>query len=151
MNYTRNISILVITLMLLSCLPVCKRTLVLFKNCTKDTLIIGVSNYDNIDSVHSIMTIDNVPSDNSIDIQGISLWKKCESMINKEAIIYPDSPCVIDEVCLFQDVDTCYFFLIKIADARKKSLKQILDDNLYNRWYITKKDDYKYDREIKYR
>ena len=51
----------------------------------------------------------------------------------------------------FHNTDTCYFFLIKIADARKKSLKQIHDDNLYNRWYTTKKNNYKYDRKIRYK
>lgn len=58
---------------------------------------------------------------------------------------------MIDEICLFQNTDTCYFFLIKIADARKKSLRQIHDDNLYNRWYTTKKNNYKYDRKIRYK
>lgn len=69
----------------------------------------------------------------------------------KEMIIFPDSSCMIDEICLFQNTDTCYFFLIKIADARKKSLRQIHDDNLYNRWYTTKKNNYKYDRKIRYK
>ena len=151
MSYKKNMSTLVITFTLLSCLPVCERTLVIFKNCTKDTLIIGVSNYDNIDSVHCIMNSCNDLSDNCIDIHEISLWKKRDLMINKEMIIFPDSSCMIDEICLFQNTDTCYFFLIKITDARKKSLKQIHDDNLYNRWYTTKKNNYKYDREIRYK
>ena len=151
MNYKKIINILVMTFMLSSCQHIFERTLVVFKNCTKDTLIIGVSNYDNIDSVNCIMNSCNELSDSCIDIHGILLWKKRDLMINNETIIYPDSSCMIDEICLFPNSDTCYFFLIKVADARKKTLKQIHDDNLYNRWHTTKRSDYKYDREIRYR
>ena len=92
-----------------SCIPVCERTLVVFRNYTKDTLIIGVSNINNIDSVNDIMQSCNLNTD-SIDIQNVSLWNNICFDMNKEMIICPDSTCMIDKLSLFQNTDTCYFF-----------------------------------------
>ena len=151
-----------LTLILLtSCIPGCDRgTLVIFNNCTKDTLFIGASQYDNIDSVDSQLLPDyNKLANSSLDTTGVSIWKNIEKNYGKgyihikfwkDSFILPDSMCTIKENHLFYDNDTCYFFLIKWKDAKNYSWDYIRAKKLYQRWITIKDKDGVFDRNIRY-
>ena len=124
-------------------------TLVSFKNCTNDTLFIGISDYDNIDSIwfRYIYHVDiksKAPLLASID----SILRNNNSNINMT--IYPDSIFPVNELYLFNNTDTEYFFLIKFKDAKIYSWDEIREKKLYNKWITVKGKDGKFDRNIKY-
>ena len=96
MNITKNkrnllVCISVIVSLLSSCIPVMDSgTLVGFKNCTNDTLVIGGSDYDNIDSVWFFKDVNKLSKEpllTSIDSIILSDIKKYfDTTINQEEI-----------------------------------------------------------------
>ena len=160
----------VIAFLLSSCLPVMDSvTLVGFKNCTNDTLIIGESDYDNIDSVwfdyihinrlskEPLLTlIDSILLDDSKNyLESWEFYDEEDKAITptelaeknrEEIIVYPDSLYFVNEYLLFDK----YFFLIKLEDAKNYSLDEIRAKKLYKKWVIERKMFGRYDRNIKY-
>ena len=173
MNITKKnrnllVCISVIVSLLSSCIPVMDSvTLVGFKNCTNDTLVIGESYYDNIDSVwFGSIDVDRLSKESlftSIDSILLDINKdyleSCEfydeenitpeelTEKNKEGMItYPDSLFFVNEYRLFDQ----YFFLIKLEDAKNHSWDEIRAKKLYKKWNVVRKKYGGYDRNIKY-
>ena len=160
----------VIAFLLSSCLPVMDSvTLVGFKNCTNDTLIIGESDYDNIDSVwfdyihinrlskEPLLTlIDSILLDDSKNyLESWEFYDEEDKAITptelaeknrEEIIVYPDSLLFVDDYSLFDK----YFFLIKLDDAKNHSWDEIRTKKLYKKWFTVKKKDGEFDTNIKY-
>ncbi len=138
-------------------------TLVGFKNCTNDTLVIGGSDYDNIDSVWFFKDVNKLSKEplltsiDSIILSDIKHIKHyCDTTINQEEIFeknkegmitYPDSLFFVNEYFLF---DHYYFFLIKLEDAKNHSWDEIRAKKLYKKWVVDRKINGGYDRNIKY-
>lgn len=152
---------LIVLSVLSSCIPHdIKMVLPTFVNCTSDTLYIGASRYDYIDSVEVFASPLYGVDDNNIDTIGISLWMdritelengaRIYIKAQKDAYIYPDSTCVINIPLSFNDIDTCYLFLVKWRDAKEFSWDDIRTKNLFNKWIFTKDSKGKYERNIKY-
>lgn len=119
-----------------------------FINRTKDTLFVGVSYYDNIDSVYYQLPSSYCLLENKqLDTTGISLWPRINTF--KDVYIHPDSACSIDANYFLNDFDTCYFFLIKYGDAKKYSWDEIRDKKLYRKWIVTRNKDGDFDRNIR--
>lgn len=131
-----------------------------FVNCTNDTLFIGASHYNNIDSIDAQLVPDYYDSI-SLDTTNISLWEdriiKIDSAsfnVNayKDCFIYPDSMCTI-EYCYMNDKsksDTTYFFLIKWSDAKRYSWDEIRENKLYRKWFAVRNKKGEFDRNIRY-
>lgn len=169
-NKNRNLLVCfpVIVFLLSSCIPVMDSvTLIGFKNCTNDTLIIGESLYDNIDSVWfgsiDVDRLSKEPLFTSIDSILLDINKdyleSCEfydeenitpeelTEKNKEGMItYPDSLYLVNEYLLFDK----YFFLIKLEDAKNHSWDEIRAKKLYKKWNVVRKKYGGYDRNIRY-
>ena len=173
MNITKKnrnllVCISVIVSLLSSCIPVMDSvTLVGFKNCTNDTLVIGESDYDNIDSVWfgsiDVDRLSKEPLFTSIDSILLDINKdyleSCEfydeenitpeelTEKNKEEMItYPDSLFFVNEYRLFDK----YFFLIKFEDAKNHSWDEIRAKKLYKKWVTVRNKEGEFDRNIKY-
>lgn len=173
MNITKKnrnllVCISVIVSLLSSCIPVMDSvTLVGFKNCTNDTLVIGESDYDNIDSVwFGSIDVDRLSKESlftSIDSILLNINKdyleSCEfydeenitpeelTEKNKEGMItYPDSLFFVNEYRLFDR----YFFLIKLEDAKNHSWDEIRAKKLYKKWKVVRKKYGRYDKNIRY-
>jgi hypothetical protein len=175
MNITKKnrnllVCISVIAFILSSCLPVMDSvTLVGFKNCTNDTLIIGESDCNDIDSVWwfgerferpskepLLTSIDSILLDDSKNY--LESWEfydeeykaitptELAEKNREEIIVYPDSLYFVNEYLLFDK----YFFLIKLEDAKNYSLDEIRAKKLYKKWVIERKMFGRYDRNIKY-
>ena len=164
------ICISVITFLLSSCLPVMDSvTLVGFKNCTNDTLIIGKSDCNDIDSAWwfgkrferpskepLLTSIDSILLDDSKNyLESWEFYDEEDKAITptelaeknrEEIIVYPDSLYFVNEYLLFDK----YFFLIKLEDAKNYSLDEIRAKKLYKKWVIERKMFGRYDRNIKY-
>lgn len=151
--------LIIVSLLLSSCIPVMDIVYVKpirFKNCTNDTLFIGMSNYDSIDGV--VDQLHHNPYDSfDIDTKNICLWndyerkKEFPELYNAEMIL-PDSLGEIDYDEMFFNQDTCYFFLIKY-DANNNSWDDILAKRLYKRLTIVRNKDEDMEKviqEIKY-
>ena len=167
-NRNLLVCISVIVSLLSSCIPVMDSvTLVGLKNCTNDTLVIGESDYDNIDSVwFGSIDVDRLSKESlftSIDSILLDINKdyleSCEfydeenitpeelTEKNKEGMItYPDSLFFVNEYRLFDR----YFFLIKLEDAKNHSWDEIRAKKLYKKWVVDRKINGGYDRNIKY-
>lgn len=152
--------LIIVSLLLSSCIPVMDIVYVKpirFKNCTNDTLFIGMSNYDSIDGV--VDQLHHNPYDSfDIDTKNICLWndyerkKEFPELYNAEMIL-PDSLGEIDYDEMFFNQDTCYFFLIKYDDANNNSWDDILAKRLYKRLTIVRNKDEDMEKviqEIKY-
>ncbi|MBO4482762.1 MAG: hypothetical protein J5735_03005 [Prevotella sp.] len=171
------VCISVIASLLSSCLPVMDSvTLVGFKNCTNDTLIIGESDYDNIDSVWIYKRVDKLSKEpllTSIDsilldisknnlefyLEHCDFYDKEDEAITptelseeekKKMIAYPDSFLLVKDISLFNNTDTNYFFLIKLEDAKNHSWDEIRAKKLYKKWITVKKENGEFDTNIKY-
>ena len=70
----------------------------------------------------------------SIDVQG--------------DIVYPDSLFTIDGNYLFNNTDTCYFFLIKWKDAKNHLWDEIRMKKLYRRKIVVRDCNGKFDQTI---
>lgn len=86
-----------------------------FTNRTNDTLFIGASHYDTIDSVDCLLQPAYLPIDSDLYPSKVTLWNGIDVQGD---IVYPDSLFTIDGNYLFNNTDTCYFFLIKWKDAK---------------------------------
>lgn len=131
--------ILILCGILTSCIPpICcpPRHSATFRNCTNDTLFIGASHYDNIDSVEWLVQPAYFPSAGDIDTVNVSLWKG--EFATGDSFVYPDSACTIDADYLFHNTDTCYFFLVRWRDAKIYSWDEIRRKNLFKKWIVTK-------------
>lgn len=135
---------------MLACVPILHtRHAAKFKNCTADSLFIGLSYYNTIDSVFTLLyPCYNTSATNRNDTSGIFLWKNV--VIGKFDYVCPDTMCRTDREILFHDNDTSYFFLIKWQDAKNHSLDEIRSRKLYRRVIITRDKDGKFDANIKY-
>jgi len=169
-NRNLLVCISVIAFLLSSCLPVMDSvTLVGFKNCTNDTLIIGESDCNDIDSVWwfgerferpskepLLTSIDSILLDVSKNyLESCEFYDEEDKAITptelaeknrEEIIVYPDSLYFVNEYLLFDK----YFFLIKLEDAKNYSLDEIRAKKLYKKWVIERKMFGRYDRNIKY-
>lgn len=107
----------------MSCITICTGYFSFgVKNCTNDTILIGQANVDCIDSVYFFL-------ENETDTTYVSLGR-----INKIGrlgnLIPPDSICYADggPIGAF---NKWYLFVIKLADAKKYSWKEIRTRKLY--------------------
>lgn len=105
------------------------------KNSTSDSLYFGVSEYNNIDSVHYILIPDRKITDICDDTMNVSLWN---GMNVRELAVYPDSMCSNGSITLFGDRDTGYVFVIKRQIARTYSFDDIRKRKLYEKVMVTK-------------
>lgn len=164
----------VIICYLSSCIPAMDCVYVeQFKNCTNDTLFVGISDYDNIDSIWFryiyhvdikskaplLASIDSILRNNNSNINmttydnghEIVITPTEQARMEREYMtIYPDSIFPVNELYLFNNTDTEYFFLIKFKDAKIYSWDEIREKKLYNKWITIKDKDGKFDRNIKY-
>ncbi|MFA4047112.1 hypothetical protein HPS54_08260 [Prevotella sp. PCHR] len=142
--------ILIIICLLPSCIPIIHtRHDERFKNCTNDTLFIGASNYDHIDSVKLLVNPEYAPLPiYYIDTVDISLWKG--EFAGCDSFVYPDSMCSINADYLFTNSDTCYFFLVRWKDAKRCSWDEIRSQKIFRKWIVVRNADGKFDRNIKY-
>ncbi len=139
-------SIAIILGLVSSCIPICdSRTIAIFANRTNDTLFIGASHYDTIDSVDCQLQPAYLPIDSGLYPSMVTLWKDINVQAN---IIYPDSLFTIDGNYLFNNTDTCYFFLIKWKDARQYSWDEIRIKKLYHRRIVVRDCNGKFDKTI---
>ena len=122
-----------------------------FKNCTNDTLYIGASHYDNIDSLSWQMEpiyykyYNNWPQ---VDTTNVSLWK--DVYVNADGCIYPDSICLANVENVFLNSDTGYLFLIKYRDAKQYTWDEIRKRQLYHRHIVVRDAEGNYERNIRY-
>lgn len=121
-----------------------------FKNCTNDTLFVGVSSYNNIDSAYCLLKPLLWYNEDSrlYNNKDYCLWNDNHAGEKK---IYPDSVGLIIESMLFDrnHTDTCFFFLLRNEDVKNHSWDEIRSQKLYGVWIITKNKDGKYKRNIK--
>ena len=131
-----------------SCIPFCDSSYsIYFKNCTDDTLLIGVAHCDDIDSVVAPLCVPHSSLGNENHCSEIKLWKSIE---RNSDIIYPDSLCDIFDVFFWPTNDTCYFFLVKYRDAKLYSYDEIRAKKLYGKFVVTRDANGDYDRNIRY-
>ena len=117
-----------------------------FQNCTSDTLFVGASHYNNMDSVKCVVWGESPSSDSKPD----TLLKNGDFYFESRDVVYPDSTCAIDECALFCGYDTCYFFLIKWSDAKKYSWDEIREQKRYHTWIVARDKNGNYDKNIRY-
>lgn len=121
-----------------------------FKNCTGDTLIIGHSYFDAIDSVHcQILPAYDIPGIEELDSINVPVNK--ELSLRGIMAVFPDSTCCEDSVYLFSRKDTCYFFLIKFEDVKRNSWKDICAKKLYHKWMVVRDKNGNLDKDIRYK
>lgn len=108
MNIKRNYRewLIIIIFSFSSCVPILHtKELVVFNNCTTDTVYIGVSYYDDIDSVYEqAYPHYDFTANNRADTTGISLWERIN--FNSSCYILPDSAYSINADLLLKDADT---------------------------------------------
>lgn len=126
--------------------PMDSMTVALFTNRTCDTLFVGASHYDTVDSVHCLLEPAYLSVDSSLYPSKVTLWKDIDVQRN---IVYPDSSLRISHINLFGDADTCYLFLIKWNDAKNHSWNEIRKRKLYRKWVVTKDKEGQFDGNIK--
>lgn len=155
-NRNLLVCISVIASLLSSCIPVMDYGFfrqARFKNCTNDTLFIGVSHYNTIDSI--FYQLYHIADDSvGVNTKNISLWNNLDKReipdYYETGIVLPDSLCGINPDYMFLNSDTCYFFLIKYEDAKNHSWDEIRAKKLYKKWFTVKKKDGEFDTNIKY-
>ena len=125
-----------------------------FNNCTKDSLFVGASHCNNMDSMDYILSPRYIYSAGGLDSVEFSLLKGSNPSFcfDERDIIFPDSICFIDIDYLFDNdkIDTCYFFLIKWSDAKKYSWDEIRDKKMYHTWIVARNKNGEYDTNIRY-
>ena len=120
-----------------------------FKNCTNDTLYIGASHYDNIDSIgHQLDPDYNILVNKGLDTTDISLWKRVYA--HKDCFVFPDSMCSAEVENVFYNSDTSYLFLIKYRDAKQYTWDEIRKRKLYHRHIVVRDAEGNYERNIRY-
>lgn len=139
--------IAIILLLYSSCIPVCdSRSIAVFTNRTNDTLFIGASHFDSIDSVDCQLAPDYSTVDSGLHSAKLTLW---HGIVVQDNIIFPDSMFTIDGNYLFNNSDTCYFFLIKLRDANNYSWDEIRMNKRYQRRKVFRNSDGKFNHVIK--
>lgn len=120
-----------------------------FKNCTEDTLYIGLSQYNCFDSVKTLLYPDyKIIANSDVDTTDISLWKG--DYFKKNYFVYPDSLCSIDYPILFEKSDTGYIYMLKWKDAKKYSWDEIRFRKLFHKCIIVRDKDGKYNGDLRY-
>ena len=146
-----NILACISVVVLSSCVPYCdSRTVALYKNCTNDTLFIGISDYDDIDSVKDILWPWRYEGDSVLCDKDISLWDLDLKEDIREQYICPDSLGGSDEEIVYRKNSTSYFFLVRYQDAKTHSWDEIREKKLYHKWVSVKGMCGKMDNNIKY-
>jgi len=142
----------IIMCLLSSCIPAMDSvTLARFKNCTNDTLFVGVSSYyNNIDSANCMLEPKWYYQDSILcNNKDICLWNDIRAGGKK---IYPDSIGKIYDYMLFyrNNTDTCFFFLIRNEDVKNHSWDEIRAKKLYKKWITVRNKEGEFDTNIKY-
>jgi hypothetical protein len=124
--------------------------LMIFHNCTNDTLFVSASHYDDIDSIDKELTGFFEPDDTVYYSTMSSLCK--DSFFRKKWYTLPDSNCVVEcnYVTDFGNRDTCYFFLVKYSDAKRYTWDEMRAKKLYGKFVVTKNVNGDFDRNIRY-
>lgn len=136
-----------ILLAVLSCISViCTRQEVIFKNMTQDTLWIGVSHYDCIDSVE-FSAWPNYSIKMGLDT--ILAKLKNGTNVTYGDFIYPDSSCAIDTSYFVSRHGPCYLFLVRLHDAKNNSWADIKSQKLFHCQIVTRGNG-NFDRNISY-
>ena len=115
----------------------------IFTNRTGDSLFIGASYYDEIDSVD--YQLEPLFYDRGSHPDTLTLWDK---ICVQDNIIYPDSSFLINSVYLSVNNDSCYLFLVKWRDANDYSWDEIRRKKLYRRRKVVRNSDGDFDRTI---
>lgn len=133
-----------------SCIPICdSKTEVGFRNCTGDTIYVGISSCNNFDSIYYQLSSTYEFEDSVVDynsgilINDYDFYRHC-------VIAAPDSLCFFADSQLFVNSDTSYFFLIKYRDTKIYSWDEIRAKKLYGRCIVTRNTDGEFDRNIQY-
>lgn len=150
---TKNILLMCVVILSLmsSCVPlICSsRHRIWFRNCTKDTLFIGSSYYDDIDSVNGILSPDKKIF--NMDTLATSIMYETKWLtIRTIDFVEPDSVCSTDSNYLFNAHDSCYFFLIRWRDAKNSSWDEIRAKRLYRKKLIIRDSNGQFDRNVRY-
>lgn len=134
-----------------ACIPIIhSRHTVWFKNATHDTLLVGASSFDNIDSVFWFAEpANNMYSVNDSDLVEDSLMNGLKFQYDR--LVYPDSLCCLVEESMFFHSDTCYFFLIKSMDIKHHSWNEICSKKLYHKCLVVRGKSDNFDRNIRYK
>ena len=115
----------------------------IFMNRTGDSLFIGASYYDEIDSVD--YQLEPLFYDRGFHPDTLTIWNK---ICVQDNIIYPDSSFRINSVYLSVNNDSCYLFLVKWRDANDYSWDEIRMKKLYRRRKVVRNSDGDFDRTI---
>lgn len=131
------ITLVVISVLSIICSCTVTHRFTRLKNCTNDTLYIGVSKYDNFDSIRYFMVPLSQPDSAALNYNDY-LWKKNNFRIDP---IFPDSICErldndMFRGCLFND--TGYIFVIQKQVATYKTLEEISKEKLYDKVSVAK-------------
>lgn len=144
--------VFIVVLMMLcfvsSCIYMCSKRHEYFKNCTNDTLLVGHSCYDSVDSIDCQMYSSYFVTSAEFDTVFIPVKKNVK--FRGDMAVLPDSTFSIVDWALFKDHDTCYFYLIKWRDIRHNSWKEICSKKLYHKYMVVRNKDGNFDRNIRY-
>ena len=86
-----------------------------------------------------------LPIDSDLYPSKVTLWNGIDVQGD---IVYPDSLFTIDGNYLFNNTDTCYFFLIKWKDAKNHLWDEIRMKKLYRRKIVVRDCNGKFDQTI---
>lgn len=135
--------------LLSSCIAMCSRRDEYFKNCTNDTLLVGHSCFDSVDSIDCQMLSSYFITSAEFDTVFIPVKKNL--MFRGDMAVLPDSSFCITDWVLFQGHDTCYFYLIKWHDLQHNSWKEICSKGLYYKYMVVRDKNGNFDRDIRYK
>ena len=110
-------------------------------------MFVGVSLYDNIDSVNSMLFPNYARYD---DLDTIIVFQHKYLNVHPTDFVLPDSLCRGEPNYLFNEHDTCYFFLVKWKDAKNYSFDEIRKKKLYHRLIVTRDKKGKFNTDIRY-
>ena len=132
-NSQKSVIMLIIIVTLSSCI-MDRKTTFYIKNCTKDTLLMGLSGADSfVDWQFGGKQEKGTILPNDAD--------KIEITFHKDiigSIALPDSTIYVDPY-LYDQHDTCYIYTIKLDIAQHHSIDEICTEKLYDRQVVTKK------------
>ena len=113
------------------------------RNCTRDTLIIGGSLYNCIDSVDVFLEVSNDTA-----FYGFTSIDESGHLNNHGNIILPDSIGRTTYSSLFNHNHTGYLFIIKLSNARKYTWVDICKHKLYDIKVVTADDELQNNNKI---
>lgn len=138
------VSTFLISQMLSSCLPVFDTVhSIRVRNCTRDTLLIGRSLYNSIDSVDAFLEASNDTTFSSFT----SINKSGHLNIHGNLIL-PDSIGRTTYLSLFNHNHKGYLFIIKLSNARKYTWSEICKHKLYEIKVVIEDDELQNKNEI---